>query len=39
MKSKLVMSEATYNRLVTDFIEANDPQLMFDPNEGCVYTD
>jgi len=32
MKNKSVMSSFTYERLVTNFIEANDPLELSDPN-------
>ena len=34
MKNKSVMSVETYERLVTNFIEANDPSELFDLNES-----
>ena len=37
MKNKQIMSNWTYDRLVTQYLEQNDPQLMFDPNEGRDY--
>ena len=37
MNKTPIMSSYTYDRLVTQYLEQHDPQLMFDPNEGEDY--